>query len=104
MTLDSDKRLVQKIVDSYSASSSHATFLEYVVGRLVDLNNDRLELNKWKKTEEEENKRHADAIKEIQDAFKRLRARCSHLVRTFQCDPSGNNDSFHTCDICGKIL
>lgn len=29
-----------------------------------------------------------------------LRARCSHEQHTYHPDPSGNNDSFYSCDAC----
>lgn len=29
---------------------------------------------------------------------------CKHTIRTRHPDPSGNNDSYTSCDICGKEL
>jgi predicted dithiol-disulfide oxidoreductase (DUF899 family) len=39
--------------------------------------------------------RHKDKIKEI-------RKQCPHSEESYYPDPSGNNDSTYTCDVCGR--
>ena len=34
--------------------------------------------------------------------IQKLRDKCDHPETTFHSDPSGNNDSYFSCDICGK--
>jgi hypothetical protein len=33
-----------------------------------------------------------------------LRNNCKHETRSFNGDPAGGNDSYHSCDLCGKEL
>ena len=40
--------------------------------------------------------------KEMQNKLVQLRKECGHPITTFNGDPSGNNDSFMRCDVCGK--
>lgn len=47
--------------------------------------------------------RKADArIKNLEKKLTQLQNTCSHSKTTFHSDPSGNNDSFLECEICGK--
>ncbi len=34
--------------------------------------------------------------------IQKLRDKCDHPETTFHSDPSGNNDSYFSCDVCGK--
>lgn len=40
---------------------------------------------------------HHEAVTKVQKA-------CSHLATTHHSDPSGNNDSYDQCDICGAYV
>ena len=51
---------------------------------------------------EDENKRHAQALKDIKEANRVNQANCDHPIANYYGDPSGGRDSFHQCDICGK--
>lgn len=42
--------------------------------------------------------------KEYRMKLRDLRAQCKHENTSFESDPSGNNDSYHQCDDCGKEL
>lgn len=42
--------------------------------------------------------------KEYRMKLRDLRAQCPHVNTSFETDPSGNNDSCHQCDDCGKEL
>lgn len=39
---------------------------------------------------------------EIQKKISELQKTCVHISNTFHADPSGNNDSYYECLICGK--
>lgn len=41
---------------------------------------------------------------ELDKRLRKVQEECPHLTSTFTPDPSGNNDSYYTCNICGKIL
>lgn len=49
-----------------------------------------------------------DALKErlraIEQSLLAVQNTCPHYERTFHGDPSGNNDSWTCCDICGASL
>lgn len=45
--------------------------------------------------------KYEDEIKEIEREIKTVRTICAHGKTTYHPDPSGNNDSFESCDICG---
>lgn len=77
---------------------------QYIADRLNEC--ERIVKDLWRI----ENKRN-ELIVEYNDAFKALgvevkevREKCPHYVTTYYPDPSGNNDSETTCDICGKEM
>lgn len=37
----------------------------------------------------------------LEQRLRQLRARCPHLDVTYHPDPSGNNDSWRECNLCG---
>lgn len=54
--------------------------------------------------EQEETKRHSEAIKANKEGWRQFRLTCTHIETTFYPDASGNNDSYTSCDLCGKEL
>jgi hypothetical protein len=56
------------------------------------------------KDEETEKDRHKRALSDISAMRKKVRDECSHWETTYYPDPSGNNDSSTSCDICGREL
>jgi hypothetical protein len=46
-------------------------------------------------------KQFQNAMKELDENISEVRKLCSHSSTTYHPDPSGNNDSCYTCDICG---
>lgn len=42
-----------------------------------------------------------EKCKDINKKLSLLRKECSHENKTWNPDPSGNNDSYYSCDICG---
>ncbi len=61
-------------------------------------------MSKAREDEHTEKTRHNLAMKEIGLDLRRIREACKHWQTTYYPDPSGNNDSSTTCDICGKDL
>lgn len=43
-------------------------------------------------------------LKALGGEKKMIQDKCPHYVTTYYPDPSGNNDSETTCDICGKEI
>jgi hypothetical protein len=52
----------------------------------------------------EEDIRHEAAMKVLKEKLKDIRSKCGHWSRTYHPDPSGNNDSYYSCDTCGKEI
>lgn len=52
-------------------------------------------IEKYKLLYEKRLQRHKEKIREI-------RKQCPHNKETYYPDPSGNNDSSYTCDVCGR--
>ena len=50
---------------------------------------------------EEVEKRKNELVKAINAKISAVRKTCKHDKLTYHPDPSGNNDSCQTCDICG---
>ncbi len=42
-----------------------------------------------------------DALKQT---LREAQAKCDHPKTTYHPDPSGNNDSYTECDVCGKEI
>jgi hypothetical protein len=53
---------------------------------------------------EDEARRHAAAVKEIEAAVADCQRVCVHDHTTFHGDPAGGSDSHTTCDLCGAIV
>lgn len=53
---------------------------------------------------QEEETRHHQTIEGYKKRIEEIRKECGHWVTTFHPDPSGNNDSYHECSLCGKYL
>ena len=40
----------------------------------------------------------------LKEKLREEQKKCKHSKTTFHPDPSGNNDSFTECDVCGKEI
>ena len=49
---------------------------------------------------EEKRRKQTDAY--IKHELAEIQRSCPHLAKTYHSDASGNNDSFHKCDLCGE--
>ncbi len=52
----------------------------------------------------EEVKKYSITMSGIRKQIEEYRSKCDHSNVTFVSDPSGNNDSYHVCDECGKEI
>ena len=59
------------------------------------INHEYKAMEKYRLLYEKRLDRHKKNIKEI-------RKQCPHTNETFYPDPSGNNDSTYTCNVCGR--
>lgn len=41
---------------------------------------------------------------ELRDRLVLFQSSCKHAKTTYYPDPSGNNDSFTSCDLCDKVI
>lgn len=63
----------------------------------------RQKIQDFRRKLQAERVRHENAVKKLQAAiFAVQENECVHGSWTFYPDPSGNNDSFHECDTCGR--
>ena len=58
----------------------------------------------YRALEEKERRRHRQAIKRLDERRQLFQSTCPHKHTGFVPDPSGNNDSYYECNVCGKIL
>lgn len=47
------------------------------------------------------NKQYNEDVDKFRKDIKEIMKTCSHDFRIYHPDPSGNNDSYYSCDICG---
>lgn len=47
-------------------------------------------------------KDYQQTIKYLDDKISEIRKSCPHENVSFNPDPSGNNDSYMSCDVCGE--
>jgi hypothetical protein len=40
----------------------------------------------------------------LKEKLREAQKKCDHPVTTYHPDPSGNNDSYTECDVCGKEI
>jgi phosphopantetheine adenylyltransferase len=52
----------------------------------------------------EQVKEYSIRMKALREELEAIRNKCPHNNLTFVSDPSGNNDSCHICDECGKEI
>lgn len=92
-----DSALIDKLVRTYcepelcgklSNVLSKATYIKSLI------NNVKHEI-------ELEEIRHNNIIAKLVDNINKIRDDCDHQSRTYHYDPSGGNDSYYECDICG---
>lgn len=50
----------------------------------------------------DEHERHKRALRALRDQYRLIVRNCLHEKETRHRDPSGNNDSFFSCDACGR--
>lgn len=62
----------------------------------------KLEIKKLESELETAFKVYKNKKAEIEKEIGKLRESCQHPKATFYSDPSGNNDSYFSCDLCGK--
>ena len=60
------------------------------------------EIKRVYKLIDEEETRHKAAMDTHLKKIKEIRKKCGHWSETYHPDPSGNNDSCYSCDICGR--
>lgn len=49
-----------------------------------------------------EHERHAAELKRLRDEYRKIVRQCPHASERYVPDPSGNNDSAHICNDCGR--
>lgn len=87
-----------------AATNQQVADAEYIYKNLKDIEHVVTSMKGLNKEVEAECKRHEVSVKEIKGKIAALQQYCHHWSRTYHPDPSGNNDSFYECDVCGKYM
>jgi hypothetical protein len=93
------KETAKKIVKAY-ADATGVTFEQYiasVIGGTLDLQSELVNCNKAIIVLQEKYDRDKAALESRKNEIVK---KCPHLQLTYHPDPSGNNDSWYSCDVC----
>jgi len=92
-----DSKLVYKLTKLYCTPELYEKLPDVIaeashIKLLIDNINNKIYL---------EEERHKKLIDKLIDDKSKIRDDCKHFSVTYHSDPSGGNDSYHECDICG---
>jgi ribosome biogenesis GTPase A len=89
-----------------------AALMKHILNKTSDADEIAEEINDYKKVynkilenkriKEEKRKEFEEFIHNLDSCRKSIQSGCDHPTFEYSGDPSGGNDSFHRCDICGK--
>jgi len=91
--------LIKNILDSKKDASA-----EYIYEKLKTAEDISRSIRLLNKEKEIEKDKYTQKLKEIDLKIKSVREKCDHWSKTYNPDPSGNNDSYYSCNICDKEL
>lgn len=94
------KDIIEQILSEYKGEN----IAEHLYTKLKLVETIESSIKDLKTLIEDEEAKYEKRIKEIKTCIKDWQETCKHWSKTFHPDPSGNNDSFHECNICGKEL
>jgi hypothetical protein len=94
------KELIKQIVDEHKGND----IAEYLHAQLKLVEEIKCGISATNKLTYNEKTNYEKKIKDLKDNIKDWQKKCQHWTRTYHPDPSGNNDSYYSCDICGKEL
>jgi hypothetical protein len=94
------KELIKQIVDDYKGSD----IADHLYRKLKLIEEVQAGLKITRKLINDENIKYDKTVKELKGCIKDWQKKCEHWSKTYHPDPSGNNDSFYECNICGKEL
>lgn len=92
------KEVIKRMIDEFQGED----LAEYLSSELEEIRKVRVgrtDIERRLKELAEAYKIKCDLMKE---QLAQLRLRCKHWDFSFHGDPSGGNDSFHRCEVCGK--
>ena len=93
-------KVSKELIDSILKDGRDSEHIATIVSKYINMTS---ELNKLKN---ELLKNEADFISRkrvIEDKIEKIRLDCRHPTVSRYSDPSGGNDSFHECDVCGAV-
>jgi hypothetical protein len=92
------KELIKQIVDEYKGNDI-ADHLHTQLKLVEEIQSGIRVVNK---TLQDVQNNYEKTVKDLKTNIKNYQNKCKHWTRTYNPDPSGNNDSFYECNICGK--
>lgn len=93
--------ITKELINSIMAKANDA---DSIYTELKKVESIRASIKSLSSEIEVEHKRHQEKKREIESELKKVRELCQHWTQTYHTDPSGNNDSYSECNICGKYL
>lgn len=95
--------ITQKLIENIMASRPDIDAKTIYIN-LKEVEETRTLMEKYILERDLECKKHKEVLSVIAAKIIALQKKCPHWTKTYHPDPSGNNDSFYTCDICDKTL
>lgn len=93
------EKIIQRVCGTVDPKDAEA--IARVLNRYSDI---KSSISKVKEDIYKENLRHLEELKKLNGAIATLQGTCDHPDTQRHSDPSGNNDSWKECLICGKEL
>lgn len=102
------KETLEKLVNDYcsknklSAPMDTKQIISYMMGEIEKDKSLQHDIALCAKMKREEEKRHVEKIKEIDQITRKIQNRCPHYEYTYFGDAAGGSGSINCCDLCGK--
>lgn len=94
------KIFIKNLVDSCPLMTAQG-IADYLHDELKLIEEVRRGVFAYKANLSDECRRHEEKTKQLNAEFVKIRSQCKHWDRVYHPDPSGNNDSYYECTICG---
>ena len=95
------KETLQRLINEYSKTGKDG--LAEHIAILLELDEVlKKDIKICNKHRSDEQLRHKQSIQELNSCMDKIQTRCPHYEYTYHEDPSGNNDDYYSCDLCGK--
>ena len=101
------QKLIADYIDAMKGCDSQSKkkeLAEYIAFTLEQEKNIKYQLQKLRKSEQQETEKYKKIISEIKGKVFALQMECPHWESAFYGDPAGGSDSYSECLICGQQM